>query len=155
MSFTNWSTISRDITGTAACLAASWLCGDQTETLLTLLLHHNHHRSGSGIRQGGFLRQSLGKSLGDMSPAMTGSAPPLTMGWWYSRSQWLYLDDILEHLEQNGPVIILTNANLLTCSQCSNFSSCYQFCFSSKVSYQESLICVILSSFLISIICIG
>ena len=65
------------------------------------------------------------------------------------------LDDILEHLEKNGPVIILTNANLLTCSQCSNFSSCYQFCFSSKVSYQDSLICVILSLFLISIIGIG
>ena len=47
------------------------------------------------------------------------------------------LDDILEHLEKNGPVIILTNANLLTCSQCSNYSSCYQFCFSARVSYQE------------------
>ena len=52
------------------------------------------------------------------------------------------LDEILEHLEKTGPVIILTNANLLTCSQCSNYSSCYQFCFSASVSYQEPLICV-------------
>ena len=56
------------------------------------------------------------------------------------------LDDILEHLEKSGPVITLTNANLLTCSQCSNFSSCYQFCFSGSVNYQESLICVPIGS---------
>jgi len=53
------------------------------------------------------------------------------------------LDDILEHLEKTGPVIILTNANLLTCSQCSNYSSCYQFCFSARVSYQGHYIVLV------------
>ena len=53
------------------------------------------------------------------------------------------LDKILEHLDKNGPVILLTNANLLRCSKCNNYGSCYQFCFSNtSVSYQESLISV-------------
>ena len=39
------------------------------------------------------------------------------------------------HLETAGPVIILTNANLLRCSRCSNYISCYPSCFS-NVSYQ-------------------
>lgn len=46
------------------------------------------------------------------------------------------LEEIVDHLEKTGPVIILTNANLLHCSRCSNLSSCYQFCFSSSLSYQ-------------------
>ena len=65
------------------------------------------------------------------------------------------LDDILDHLETTGPVIILTNANLLTCSRCSTYSSCYQFCFSSSVSYQESLISVLFRSMAFYIILIG
>jgi len=49
------------------------------------------------------------------------------------------LNEILHHLSENGPVIVLTNANLLSCSRCSNYISCYPSCFSS-VSYQEELI---------------
>ena len=45
------------------------------------------------------------------------------------------LQEILSHLETLGPVIILTNANLLRCSRCSNYTSCYPSCFS-NVSYQ-------------------
>jgi len=45
------------------------------------------------------------------------------------------LHDILEHLDSKGPVIVLTNANLLTCTRCSNYISCYPSCFTS-VAYQ-------------------
>ena len=45
------------------------------------------------------------------------------------------LQEILSHLQTGGPVIILTNANLLRCSRCSNYTSCYPSCFS-NVSYQ-------------------
>ena len=46
--------------------------------------------------------------------------------------------EILTHLETSGPVIILTNANLLRCSRCSNYISCYPSCFS-NVSYQGTV----------------
>ena len=49
------------------------------------------------------------------------------------------LQDILSHLETLGPVIILTNANLLRCSRCSNYISCYPSCFS-NVSYQAFVV---------------
>ena len=49
------------------------------------------------------------------------------------------LQEILSHLETGGPVIILTNANLLRCSRCSNYKSCYPSCFT-NVSYQAVLV---------------
>jgi len=49
------------------------------------------------------------------------------------------LQEILEHLDKSGPVIALTNANLLTCTRCSNYISCYPSCFTS-VSYQAEMI---------------
>ena len=48
------------------------------------------------------------------------------------------LPEIVAHMETAGPVIILTNANLLRCSRCSNYISCYPSCFS-NVSYQAAL----------------
>ena len=67
------------------------------------------------------------------------------------------LEEILTHLETSGPVIVLTNANLLTCSHCSNYgANCYQFCFSSSVSYQETLISVLrVLLALLSEVCMG
>ena len=67
------------------------------------------------------------------------------------------LEEILAHLETTGPVIVLTNANLLTCSHCSNYgANCYQFCFSSSVSYQETLISVLrVLLALLSEVCMG
>jgi len=59
------------------------------------------------------------------------------------------LEEIVDHLEKTGPVIILTNANLLHCSRCSNLSSCYQFCFSSSLSYQEPSWITVFKSFLV------
>ena len=56
------------------------------------------------------------------------------------------LHDILEHLDSKGPVIVLTNANLLTCTRCSNYISCYPSCFTS-VAYQAEMIKVFLSYF--------
>jgi len=46
-------------------------------------------------------------------------------------------DEIVTHLTQTGPVIVLTNANKLHCRRCSPASSlsCYPSCFSSS-SYQ-------------------
>ena len=52
------------------------------------------------------------------------------------------LQEIIDHLDKTGPVIVLTNANLLTCSRCSNYISCYPSCFSS-VSYQAEMITVL------------
>ena len=52
------------------------------------------------------------------------------------------LQEIIDHLDKTGPVIVLTNANLLTCTQCSNYISCYPSCFSS-VSYQAEMITVL------------
>ena len=49
------------------------------------------------------------------------------------------LQEILSHLETGGPVIILTNANLLRCSRCSNYISCYPSCFS-NLSYQAFVV---------------
>ena len=51
------------------------------------------------------------------------------------------LQEILDHLDKTGPVIVLTNANLLTWSRCSNYISCYPSCFST-VSYQAEMITV-------------
>ena len=53
--------------------------------------------------------------------------------------------------------LVLTNANLLTCSHCSNYgANCYQFCFSSSVSYQETLISVLrVLLALLSEVCMG
>ena len=45
--------------------------------------------------------------------------------------------EILSHLQTAGPIIILTNANLLRCSRCSNYTSCYPSCFK-NISYQVS-----------------
>eukprot|EP00092_Neocalanus_flemingeri_P026678 GFUD01028924.1.p1 GENE.GFUD01028924.1~~GFUD01028924.1.p1 ORF type:complete len:241 (-),score=53.50 GFUD01028924.1:131-853(-) len=45
------------------------------------------------------------------------------------------MEEILDHLDKIGPVIVLTNANLLTCTRCSNYISCYPSCFTS-ISYQ-------------------
>ena len=44
-------------------------------------------------------------------------------------------EEIVSHLQRTGPVILLTNANLLSCTKCSNYISCYPSCFSS-VAYQ-------------------
>ena len=49
------------------------------------------------------------------------------------------MEEILEHLDKIGPVIVLTNANLLTCTRCSNYISCYPSCFSS-IPYQAEMI---------------
>jgi len=56
------------------------------------------------------------------------------------------LEEILDHLDKTGPVIVLTNANLLTCTQCSNYISCYPSCFAS-ISYQAEMISVFKSLF--------
>jgi len=60
------------------------------------------------------------------------------------------LEEILDHLDKTGPVIVLTNANLLTCTRCSNYISCYPSCFTS-ISYQAEMISVFtyLTKFLI------
>jgi len=47
-------------------------------------------------------------------------------------------EEIVSHLTETGPVIVLTNANQLQCRKCSPASSisCYPSCFSSSSSYQ-------------------
>jgi len=56
------------------------------------------------------------------------------------------VDEILDHLDSHGPVIVLTNANLLTCSRCdTGYSTCYsRSCFSScVVRYQGHYIVLV------------
>jgi len=47
-------------------------------------------------------------------------------------------EEIVSHLSETGPVIVLTNANQLQCRKCSPATSisCYPSCFSSSSSYQ-------------------
>jgi len=51
-------------------------------------------------------------------------------------------EEIVSHLQRTGPVILLTNANLLSCTKCSNYISCYPSCFSS-VAYQGHYILLV------------
>ena len=104
-----------------------------------------------------------GRSLQSCSPAVTGGKifwPKYQTKWTvggfgveingitcqFSRVHFFPFPDLIQfhgwnasisdaHLETAGPVIILTNANLLRCSRCSNYISCYPSCFS-NVSYQ-------------------
>jgi len=53
-------------------------------------------------------------------------------------------EEIVDHLSYSGPVIVLTNANMLQCSRCSPSGSlsCYSSCFSSS-SYQGHYIVLV------------
>lgn len=53
------------------------------------------------------------------------------------------LEEILSHLENTGPVILLTNANLLSCSKCSNYTSWFPSCWSSTPAYQGHYILLV------------
>jgi len=53
-------------------------------------------------------------------------------------------EEIVDHLTYSGPVIVLTNANMLQCSRCtpSGSLSCYSSCFSTS-SYQGHYIVLV------------
>ena len=53
------------------------------------------------------------------------------------------LEEILLHLQNKGPVIILTNANLLSCSKCNNLTSWIPSCWSGTPSYQGHYILLV------------
>ena len=53
------------------------------------------------------------------------------------------LGEILLHLQNKGPVIILTNANLLSCSKCNNLTSWIPSCWSGTPSYQGHYILLV------------
>ena len=53
------------------------------------------------------------------------------------------LEDILNHLKTRGPVIVLTNANILSCSKCSNYTSWFPSCWTGAPSYQGHYILLV------------
>lgn len=54
-------------------------------------------------------------------------------------------NEIVDHISYSGPVIVLTNANMLLCSRCSPSGtlSCYPSCFSKTSSYQGHYIVLV------------
>ena len=116
MSSTGWSTTSRDIIGTAAYPAASWLWKSLTETLCCQISTSSWRRRGLGTAPGPltcvtFSRGSMSSSDTPPSPlewtqaiarrpsmikswqktmlvSMTGLTLLLRMRWWYLRNQW-------------------------------------------------------------------